>query len=315
MANRMNQRQVIDKLVADGRITRGEADHIASSPLITFSPREIVSYLAALIIGVGVVRLVVAMFEDASRMSISAALFLLGLILGYVAIRLNDHTGALGRLSEVMELGSVGSLAGSAALAIGETDIEGEWVAMIVATVTFIWSLVRLGNSRFVSAVVLPASMMVIVSAATSLADLDESLNAGPIALVGLVLVALGLTGLRQEVFYRAVGSVVLLMSLPGWATSRTGFEGIVPALVVTVTFFAVGTIRMWLELILPMALATTILVCAFIFRKVDNDVAQGILVVMVGLLVLGGTGLAVRRARTAGKPDKVVQPTYRVGV
>lgn len=301
MEQRKNHRQVVHELVESGRLSAIEADRILDAPPVSLPAREIVSYLGALIVGVGVVRLVIAMFEDASRMSISGALFLAALVLGFASIRLADRTGALGRLSEVLELATIASASGSAALALTETDMRGEWVAIIIASVALVWSLIRLGSSRFVSAITLPVSLFVIAGTASALADIDDSLTAGPIAAVGLVLVGLGLTGVRQDVFFRAVGAMALLSSLPGWSSQRPGPEGIIPAVIIAGALFAVGAVRMWLELILPMALASTILVCAYVFRSVDNEVAQGVAVVAVGLVILGGTTVAVRRTRGHG--------------
>jgi len=293
-----NHRQVVHELVESGRLSVIEADRILDAPPFTLPVREIVSYLGALILGVGVVRLVIAMFEDASRMSISAALFLASLILGFVAIRLSDRDGALGRLSEVLELATIASASGSAGLALSEADMRVEWIIIIIASIVLVWSLIRLGSSRFVSAITLPIALFAITIAGTSIVDIDESLGSGPIAMIGLVLVGLGFTGIRQDVFFRAVGAMTLLSSLPAWAAQRPGPEGIIPAVVIAGTLFAVGAVRMWLEFILPMALASTILVCAYVFRSVDNEVAQGIAVVMVGLVILAGTTVAVRRAR-----------------
>lgn len=316
MERKLTHHEVVEDLVHQGRLTPLEAERIFSAPSFVLPPREVVSYLAALIIGVGSVRLVIAVFEDASRLSISAVLGVLCLALGFAAWRLASRPGALGRLSEVLEVASIGSAAGSAALAMSETDMRGEWIAIIIASVTLVWSLVRIGESRFVSALVLPVSLFVLAGTGTSLADIDESLTAGPIAFVGLLLVALGLTGVRQEVFFRAVGSVVLLWTLPAWASQRPGLEGILPAVAVAVGLFSLGVVRMWVEFIAPMALALTILVCAYVFEHVDNDVAQGVLVVAVGLSVLAGTGMAVRRARHNGnhRHDTHHPPRYRVG-
>jgi hypothetical protein len=38
--------------------------------------------------------------------------------------------------------------------------------------------------------------------------------------------------------------------------------------------------------------------VSIFIFRHIDNDVLEGVLVVLVGLTMLGATTLVVRRSR-----------------
>jgi len=50
------------------------------------------------------------------------------------------------------------------------------------------------------------------------------------------------------------------------------------------------GSLNMWIELLVAGGLTITIGISVFVFKNVDNEVLQGIIVVGLGLLVIGVT-------------------------
>jgi hypothetical protein len=52
----------------------------------------------------------------------------------------------------------------------------------------------------------------------------------------------------------------------------------------------------MWIELLVVGGLTITIGISVFVFKNVDNEVLQGILVVAIGLLIVTTTVLVYRR-------------------
>jgi uncharacterized membrane protein YfcA len=60
----------------------------------------------------------------------------------------------------------------------------------------------------------------------------------------------------------------------------------------------------MWVDLILPGGVLIVLAVSIFIFRHIDNDVLEGVLVVLVGLVVLAATAVVMRRSRKKSIPD-----------
>ena len=68
------QRQILDRMVSEGRLTREAADEIRHAPEWSITARELVSYLAGVIMLSGVIRVIAVAFRDASQESIGAAL-------------------------------------------------------------------------------------------------------------------------------------------------------------------------------------------------------------------------------------------------
>jgi hypothetical protein len=295
---RANQRTVLAEFVESGRLTRSEADGIAAAPRFTLPIREIVSYLAGLIILVGVIRLIAAVLEDASEIAIAAVLYIVALITGALSWRLHKRTGAWGRFAEVLELAALGSVGLAIGLTLVDVDVRDEWAAIIPAVLAAGWGILRLRSSQFVSALSLPISVMVISGQVSTLLDWHEELGSIPIMAGGAVLIALGLTRVRLPFILRGVGAVAILGSSVALSAERDGLDGLLPGLLIGIAIFALGSVRMWIDLILPGGALVVMAVSIFIFRHIDNDVLEGVLVVLVGLSVLAATTVVVRRSR-----------------
>jgi hypothetical protein len=301
---RNNQRTVLADLVDRGRLSAEEADSVSSAPRFILPVREIVSYLAGLIILVGVIRLVAAVMEDASEIAIAAVLYIVALITGVLSWRLHRRPGAWGRFAEVLELAAIGSGGLAVGLTLIDLDVRGEWSAIVPAALAATWGIIRIRSSQFVSALSLPLSMMVLAGQVASLVNWYEELSSIPIMIGGAVLIGLGLTRMRLAFIVRGVGAFAILTSSVALSAERDGLDGLLPGLLVGIAIFALGSIRMWVDLILPGGVLIVLAVSIFIFRHIDNDVLEGVLVVLVGLVVLAATAVVMRRSRKKSIPD-----------
>lgn len=295
---RSTQHHLLDELVAAGRLSSAEAEAVRVAPRFVLAVRELVSYLAGLIVLVGVIRLIAAVLEDASKLAIAAVLYVAALVAGVVAWRLHPRPGAWGRLAEVLELAALASGGVAIGLTLADVDMRGEWSAVIAAGLVTVWALARLRSSQFVTALALPIGVLVVAGQVSSIVNWNEELGSIPIMIGGAVLIAVGLTRVHLAFIVRAVGAVAILGSCSALAGGRSGLDGLLPGLILGAALFALGSTRMWIDLIVPGGALVVISISVFIFRHVDNDVLQGVLVVLVGLLVLAATTLAVRRGR-----------------
>lgn len=295
---RTNQRTVLADLVTRGRLTQSEADAIGSAPRFTLPIREIVSYLAGLIVLVGVIRLIAAVLEDASKIAIAAVLYVVAAITGVLSWKLHPRRGAWGRFAEVLELAALGSGGLAIGLTLVDLDLRDEWAAIIPAVLAAAWGIVRSRSSQFVSALSLPVSVMIVAGQASSLLDWREELGSIPIMIGGAILIALGMTRMHLAFIVRGVGAIAILGSSTALSAERDGLDGLLPGLLIGIAIFALGSVRMWIDLILPGGVLVVLSVSIFIFRHVDNDVLEGVLVILVGLAVLAATTLVVRRGR-----------------
>lgn len=295
---RPTQRHVLADLVSAGRLTSAEAESVASAPRMSLPVREIVSYLAGLIVLVGVVRLIVAVLEDASKIAIAAVLYVVALIAGVVAWRLRRHPGAWGRFSEVLELATIGAGGLGIGLTLSNFDVRGEWAAIIPAAVGAVWAVLRIPSARFLSSLVLPITILVISGNLSTILDWHEELGSIPIMFGGAVLIAVGLTRIRLPFIVRGVGAVAVFFTSIALSAQRDGLDGLLPGLLLGLVIFALGSTRMWIDLILPGGVLVVTSISIFVFRHVNNDVLQGVLVIAIGLVVLVVTTVVIRQGR-----------------
>lgn len=296
--SKSSQHQIIDSLVTEGRLTSEDAERIRQAPRFVVQTRELVSYVGGLIVLVGIIRLIAAVLEDASKLAIAGVLYVAALVLGLVAWRFVRRPGAWGRFGEVLEIGAVAALVVAVALTTFDAGLSSEGSALIAGLMVTAWSVVRLRSSQFAGTIMVTAGIMTTSIALSSLLDLEEEKGAIPIFVGGLVLIALGTLRLRLPFIVRGIGSVTVLFTAINWMAVHEGLDGLLPGLIIGVAVFALGTGRMWIEVFIPAGILVVVSVAMFVFRNVDNDVLQGLIVVLVGLATLGITALVFRRMR-----------------
>ena len=289
--------EVLEELVSGNRLAPEDSKRILKAPRFSFDIRELLYYLAALIVTVGVVRLVVVIFSDASTMAVIAALYLAALVFAAVAWRLQRVQGWVARLGEVTELLAVLSCAIATGVLLREqVDLSGEVAVIIPASASAIWGVIRLRTTQFSATAVMIPSLLVTGGSASALLDWDGPPGALPVMVAAAVLVLIGTLDLQWPLAFRAVGAYTLLMTAPQWVGERGSVGGLAVTLAIGAAIFALGARNMWIELLIAGGLTITIGVSVFVFRNVDNEVLQGVLVVAIGMLFLATTALIYRR-------------------
>lgn len=296
----LTQRAIVEKLVADRRLSHEEGDDILHAPRLVLSFRETVGYLAAVIILVGLVRLVVALFEGASEALIAALLYVVCMVTGFVAFRLEKKSGWRLHTGEILEMASLGSFIGAGAILLAGADVDGGWIAVAAGTVGAAWSLVRLPSSQFSASIMMVPSALAACGGVIELLDIESGLTSIPFAIAGSLLIAVGQGRVGFPIFLRIAGVLMLVMSTPGFVGEYDGVNGLVPTLAAGVLLFATGIQWSRLEQVIGGALIIVISISSFIFQNVENDVLQGLLVTLVGLSALVGSTLVVRRRQKA---------------
>jgi len=111
MKQRVSLPETLNDHVSSGVLTEEQALHILHAPRWSYTPRELLSYLAALIITVGVIRTVAAALVDVSESTIAVLMYLLAAVIGGVSFRLKDKSEIQSRISEVLEVAATLSAA------------------------------------------------------------------------------------------------------------------------------------------------------------------------------------------------------------
>ncbi len=288
---------VLEELVSGNRLSPEDSKRILKAPRFSFDVRELLYYLAALIMTVGVVRLVVVIFSDASTTAVIAALYLAALVFAALAWRLQRVQGWVARLGEVTELLAVLSCAIATGVLLREQlEFSGEVAAIIPASASAVWGVIRLRTTQFSATAVLIPSLLVTGGSASASLDWEGPPGALPIMVAAAVLVLIGTLDLQWPLAFRVVGAYTLLISAPQWVGERGSVGGLAVTLSIGVALFVLGSLNMWIELLVAGGLTITIGISVFVFKNVDNEVLQGILVVAIGLLIVTTTVLVYRR-------------------
>jgi hypothetical protein len=289
--------EVLEELVSENRLAPEDSKRILKAPRFSFDVRELLYYLAALIMTVGVVRLVVVIFSDASTTAVIAALYLAALVFAALAWRLQRVQGWVARLGEVTELLAVLSCAIATGVLLREQlELSGEVAAIIPAAASAVWGVIRLRTSQFSATAVLIPSLLVTGGSAAALLDWEGPPGALPVMVAASVLVFIGSLDLQWPLAFRVVGAYTLLITAPQWVGERGSVGGLAVTLSIGVALFVLGSLNMWIELLVVGGLTITIGISVFVFKNVDNEVLQGILVVAIGLLIVTTTVLVYRR-------------------
>ena len=292
------QREVIDRMVSSRRLSQSEADEILDAPRFKIMWRELFSYIAVLVIGVGLVRLVIALFEEASETIIAFSLLAASVVTGVIAFQLWRHVGWRRRAGEFLEMLSIGSLIASGAMFLTEADVDGAIIAVSGGSLGVMWALSRIRFTEFSSTLIVIPSTLAVCGGITAWADLDFGVGAVPFLIGGSLLIGLGQGDFGGAVLIRVAGVVTVFFSVPQWIDEFNGLDGLVPAL-------AIGALLLWtgmqwsrVEQIVGGTAVTVISIVVYIVNNIDNDVLQGVAITAVGLAALVFTTLVVRRQR-----------------
>ena len=290
------QKEIVERLVADRRLSHAEGDELLRAPRVVLSFRETVGYLAAAIIAVGVVRLAVALFDEASDVLIATLLYVVSGAAGFIAYRMEKKSGWRLNTGEILEVASIGAFVAAGAVLLANADVEGAWIAVSAGAVGAAWSLVRLPSSHFGASITMVPSAIAVCAGAIELLDINSGLTAVPFAIAGSLLVALGQGRVGFSVLLRVAGVGMMVVATPGFVGEYDGLNGLLPALAIGCLLFATGVQWSRFEQVGGGALMIVISIAAFIFQNVDNDVLQGVLVATVGLAALVGSTMIMRR-------------------
>jgi hypothetical protein len=306
MQQRLSRDELLNNLVTRGAISRNEADDIRDAPEWSVGIKELVSYLAALIIAVGVIRTVAVALEDASKTSIAMILYLCAAVLGAAWWRLNDRSAAMDRLSEVCELGTLLALGIASGLLLSETDLSAESFVSVMGALLLGWGLWRAPHTRFSGAIECAAGVP-ILSAALGILIVDANPSVvGVLLLVGGAgLLVVGWTDIGSAFIVRAAACLDIVVASLMLAEHYQGAFRLLP-IVTGAIMFGVGSVQLSPEMLLAGAFVVIVGVITTVVDWVSSEIAQGLVIVATGLVVLAVLGVQMRRAvnsRSTGEP------------
>lgn len=303
MPQKSTRGELLNDLVARGTLSKQEADEIRRAPDWSIGIRELVTYLASIIIGVGIIRIVAVALEDASKATIATLLYVVAVALAFAAWRLSDRSAILDRFSEVCELGALLSLGSASGVLLSDTDLSPQSYISVMGAVLLAWGVWRAPHTRFAGVV---ASIVGVPMFSTALGAWIVEENPSVAAVLLLVfasgLVAMGWTDIGSAFLARSIGSLQVVIASLLLAGHYMGPFRLLPVLVGAV-LFAVGSFRLAPEMLLAGAFAVVVGIVATVVDWVKNELAQGIVIVATGVVVMVVFGRQMKRAVSARSP------------
>ena len=293
----------LNRLVAEGRLTRSEADDLELAPRVFVPLREVIGYLGGLVVLVGVVWTTTAALKDASPMSIAALLYVAGAIVLSLSLWMQVHfsraDNALGRRAgEVVELLGSGALIAAVAITLNEQGLRGEHIALWIAVPGLAWSLVRLERSMFAATLTTCAAWIATLAASVSLLDASDTWGSIIFTLGGFVLFAFSISEPPFSFAPHAVGVLTMIFASSGMnGADRSAWYTLFP-LSVAGLLFLYGSAGARIEVLLVSGVAVTINVGILAGRSIESDVVSGLAVTAVGAALLAASIYTVTSSR-----------------
>ena len=288
--------ELLHELVVDRRITASQADEMLQAPRYRMQWRSALTYLGLAILSLGLVRLVVALFEEASKVSIAVALYGVFLVTAWFAQRLIRGREWQPTAGEVLELIALGSFVAAGALLLTEADWDGEWIAVVAGAVGTTWSFIRLPSAKFSASIALLPSLQAIGVGLVEHYSWEGAASSALFVAGGTFVLWLGQQHVGLSVVLRVAGVVTIVSSAPVWLSDVGGVLGFLPSLAVAVVLFWSGVQFLRIEQVVGGAILTVICIGAYVFDTIDNEILQGVIVSLIGALVLGTTVTVLRR-------------------
>lgn len=303
MERRETQRQYLERLVQTGRLDRETADAVRTAPQWSFTVRELVSYLAGIIILSGTVRVIAEVFRGASKEAIATVLLLVGAALATGAVRMPKRNDVMERLAEVLEAASIVAFSGSAAIWLSLTDLKPESIVVVIAVPLVAWGWWRSTAARFVGSVALCVGVPMFALGSAQLLRSDS-----PIFMACTMLVAGGalwVSGQRdvgaaflQRVdgcYFVLMGSFILMGEIDG--------PGRIIPVITGAALFMLGSATMQFESLGAGAIAVTVGTTVAMGDWLPSEFTRGLTTIAVGVAMLLAVGAQVRRGKGHGHP------------
>lgn len=303
MQQRLTRNEILENLVSRGALSEQDANDVRDAPDWSVGIKELVTYLAAIIIGVGVIRIVAVALKDASTTSIAVILYVVAVALGFASWKMIDRSNILDRFAEVCEMGALIALGAATGLVLSETDLKGEAIVATMGAVLLGWGVWRAPHTRFAGVL---ESIVAVPMFSVGLGVLiinDNPSVAGILLLVaGACLAALGWTDIGSAFLARAAGCLDVVIASLILAAHYQGAFRLLP-IVVGATLFAIGSVQLAPEMLLAGAFSVIVGIVVAVTDWVSSEIGQGLVIVATGVVVLVVLGVQMKRAVSGQSP------------
>ncbi len=291
MEQRKSQDEVLKQFVSDGHLTSEQADEIAKAPILAVTARELVSYLAAILITIGVGFMVAGLVVNVPQAGIAVLLYVVAAALAFFSRKFSSATSEKQRVGEVLEIASVLAIAVASGILLDMTSMRSEWYACILAIAAGAWGTVRASRSQFSGAVLTSISVPIVIMSSSSLMNLNGDNNRLVVGLMLLVggagLLYMGMRKVGFAMLPRASGSLLIVISSITLANVFSmGFGGLIPIGIGT-ALFALGSRERAPEELVAGAFGIIVGLIMTVIYWLPGNILQGLAIIGCGVVLL----------------------------
>jgi len=310
MEQRKSQTEILTQLVSDGHLTSDQADDIAKAPKLAVTARELVSYLAAVLITIGAAFMVSGLIVDVPQAGIAALLYVVAAVAGYFSRKLITAASEKQRAGEVLEIAAVLAAVVASGILFDMTNMRSEFYACLLAIAAGTWGAIRASRSQFSGSILMTASVPIAIVALTETMNVSGNSHT---FMVGLMLIAGGVgliyMGMRHIGFVflpRSVGSLLIVIGSITMATGLpSGIRGLIP-LGVGAALFTLGSRNRSVENLIAGALGIIVGVIMTVVHWLPGNILQGLAIIGSGVGML----LVLRKQLSGASQPKPGAPT-----
>jgi hypothetical protein len=291
MEQRQSQSEILEQLVSDGHLTSEQADNIARAPILAITIRELVSYLAAILITIGVGFMVAGLVVNVPKAGIAVLLYALAGVVGFFSYTLSKATSEKQRAGEVLEVVAVLALAVASGILLDMTAMRSEWSACMLAITSGTWGVLRAPRTQFSGSLLMTASVPIVILTSASTIRLNGNNH---LLLIGLMLIAGGIglitMGMKNIGFMflpRSVGSLLIVIGSITIANVFTlGVGGLIP-IGVGAGLFTLGSRELAPENLVAGAFGIIVGVIMTVMYWIPGNLLQGLAIIGCGVMLL----------------------------
>ncbi len=291
MEQRKSQDEVLKQFVSDGHLTSEQADEIAKAPILAVTARELVSYLAAILITIGVGFMVAGLVANVPQAGIAVLLYVVAAALAYFSHKFSSATSERQRVGEVLEIASVLAIAVASGILLDMASMRSELSACMLAVAAGTWGTVRASRSQFAGAVMASVSVPIAIMSSSSAMNLngdDSRLVVGLMLLVGGGgLLYMGMRKIGFALLPRSSGSLLIVIgSITLANVFSIGFGGLIPIGIGT-ALFALGSRERAPEELVAGSLAIIVGLIMTVVYWIPGNILQGLAIIGCGVVLL----------------------------
>jgi hypothetical protein len=156
-------------------------------------------------------------------------------------------------------------------------------------------------RSQFAGTLIFVIATQVFVASLIGTLNLEDSLIAALLFIVsGAVLIAAGVSRIGFALSARVAGTVSYVLGTFTFGAMQDNVSTSIGALIIAVVLFAMSTRLLQLEVIAGGAIAVTLTTSILVSRVIDDQVVQGLAIVIIGIAMVVAAGAVNKKRRSS---------------